>query len=55
MLIIEVVIAIMHEEIRGMGEIVVIIEGTVTEIKIMIGTGVGHIKHRIEVGEMIEV
>ena len=41
--------------IRGMGEIKVTIEGMVIEIKITMGIGVGHLKDRIEVGEMIEV
>ena len=33
----------------------VIIEGVVMGIKIMTGVGVGHLKDRIEVEEMIEV
>ena len=41
--------------IRGMGEIIAAIEGMVIEIEIMTGIGVGHLKERIEVGEMIEV
>ena len=45
----------MCEVIRGMGEMVVIIEGMIIEIKIMTGIGVGHLKDRKEVGEMIEV
>ena len=43
------------EVIRDMGEIMVIIEGFVIEIKIMAGIGVAHLKDRIEIGEMIEV
>ena len=43
------------EVIRGMGEIMVIIEGMVIEIKITTGIGVGHLRDRTEVGEMIEV
>ena len=35
--IIEVVMVIIYEVIRGMGDTIVIIEGVVTEIKIMIG------------------
>ena len=45
----------MCKVIRGMGEIMVIIEGMVIEIKIMTGIGVGYLKDMIEVGEMIEV
>ena len=44
-----------HEVIKGMGEIMVIIEGMVIKIKITTRIGVGHLKNRIEVGEMIEV
>ena len=44
-----------HKVIRGMGEIIATIEGMVIEIKITIGIAVGHLKDRIEVGEMIEV
>ena len=43
------------EVIRGMGEIIATIEGMVIEMIITIGIGVGHLKDRIEVGEMIEV
>ena len=45
----------MHEVIRGMGEIIVTIEGMVIEIKVTTGIGVEHLKDRIEVGEMIAV
>ena len=44
-----------HEVIRDIGEIMVIIEGVIIEIKIMTGIGVGLLKERIEIGEMIEV
>ena len=46
--------AIMHEVIKGM-EDMVITEEVVTEIKIIIAEGVGHLKGRIEVGELTEV
>ena len=54
-LITEAVLVTTCEVIRGMGEIMVIIEGMVIEIKIMTGIGVGHLRDRIEVGQMIEV
>ena len=44
-----------HEVIRGMGEIIVIIEGMIIGIKFMTGIGIGNLRDRIEVGEMIEV
>ena len=44
-----------HEVIKCMGEIMVVIEGMVIKIKIMTGIGIGHLRDRIEVGEMIEV
>ena len=43
-----------HEVIRGMQEII-IIEGMTIGIEFIIGIGVGHLRDRIEVGEMIEV
>ena len=46
--------AIMHEVIKGM-EDMEIMEEVVTEIKLIIEEGVGHLKDRIEVGEMTEV
>ena len=46
--------AIMHEVIKGM-EDMAIMEEVVTEIKLIIEEGVGHLKDRIEVGEMTEV
>ena len=52
--LIEVVMAIMHEVIKGM-EDMAIMEEVVTEIKLIIEEGVGHLKDRIEVGEMKEV
>ena len=45
---------IMHEVIKGM-EDMAITEEVVTEIKLIIEEGVGHLKDRIEVGEMREV
>ena len=54
-LIAELIMVAMHEAIRGMQEIIIIIEGMIIEIEFMIGIGVGHLKDRIEVGEMIEV
>ena len=54
-LIIEVVTGIIQEVIKGMGIIIAIIEEVVIEIKIMIGTGVGHMKDRIETEETVEV
>ena len=44
-----------HEVIRGMQEIIIIIEGMIIGIGFMIGIGVGQLKDRIEVGEMTEV
>ena len=44
-----------HEAIRGMQEIIIIIEGMIVEIKFTIGIGVGHLKDGIKVGEMIDV
>ena len=43
-----------HEVIRGMQQIIVIIEGMIIGIKFMIGIGVGHLRDGIEVGEMIK-
>ena len=55
-LIIEVVTDIVQEVTKGMGDIIMIItiEGVVIEIKITIGTGVGHMKDRIEMEETVE-
>ena len=44
----------MHEVMRGMEETIVI-EGMIIEIDFMTEIGVGHLKYRIEVGEMTEV
>ena len=46
--------ATMHEVIKGMEDIT-ITEEVVTETKLIIEEGVGHLKDRIEVGEMTEV
>ena len=46
--------AIMHEVIKGMEDMAIMKE-VVTEIKLIIEEGVGHLKDRIEVGEMTEV
>ena len=56
-LIIEVVTDIVQEVTKVMGDIMMIItiEGVVTEFKIMIGTGVGHVKDRIKMEETVEV
>ena len=55
-LIIEVVTDIVQEVTRDMGDIIIIIEGVVIEIKIMIGIGigVGHTKDRIGIEETVE-
>ena len=53
-LIAEVIMFIRHEVIRGMQEIIVT-EGMIIGIDFMIEIGVGHLKDRIEVGEMTEV
>ena len=53
-LIAEVIMVIMHEVIWGMQETIVI-EGMIIGINIMIEIGVGHLKDRIDVGEMTEV
>ena len=52
--IIEVVMVIMHEVIKGMKDMA-ITEEVVIEIKLIIEEGVGYLKDRIEVGEMTEV
>ena len=44
----------MYETIKGMEDIT-IMEEVVTDIKFIIEEGVGHLKDRIEVGEMTEV
>ena len=55
-LIIEVVTAIIQEAIKGMGDrIITVREGETLEIKIMIGTGVGHMQDRIGTEGMVEV
>ena len=46
--------ATMHEVIKGMEDIT-ITEEVATEIKLTIEEGVGHLKDKIEVGEMREV
>ena len=46
--------AIVHEVIKGM-EDMAIMEEVVTEIKLIIEERVGHLKDRIEVGEITEV
>ena len=55
--IIEVVMDIVHEVAKGMGGIIIvmIIGGVAIEIKIMIETGVGHMKDRIGTKEIVEV
>ena len=45
--------ATMHEVIKGIEDIT-IMEEVVTKIKLIIVEGVGHLKDRIEVGEMTE-
>ena len=50
---IEVVIATTHEVIKCMEDIT-ITEEVVTEIKLITEEGVGHLKDRIELGEMME-
>ena len=50
----EVDMGTIHEAIRGIQEIT-IMEETVMKIKIIVEDGVGHLKERIEVGEIIEV
>ena len=40
----------MHEVIRGMQEIITIIEGMIIGIKFMVGIGVEHLRDRMEVG-----
>ena len=52
--IIDVVMAIMYEVIKGM-EDMAITEEEITEINLIIEEGVGHLKDRIEVVEMTEV
>ena len=53
-LIAEVIMITMHKVIRGMRGTIVI-EGMIIGIDFMIEIGVGHLKDRIEVGEIIEV
>ena len=53
--IIQVVMDIIHEVIKGMGEMTIIItKEVVIEVKVMIGI-VGHMKDRIETEETMEV
>ena len=47
-LTIGVVMDIIQEVIKNMGDQIVITEGETLEIKIVIGIGVGHMKDRIE-------
>ena len=54
-LITELVMVTTRKVIRDMGETIATIERMVIEIKIMTEIGVGHLKDRIGVGEMIEV
>ena len=55
-LIIEVAMNIIQEVIKGMGDqIIMIIEGETLEIKIMIETGVGHMKDKGEIEGMVEM
>ena len=54
-LITEVIMVITLEVVRGMQEIIIIIEEMIIGIEFMIGIGVGHLRDRIEVGEIIEV
>ena len=54
-LIIVVATGIIQEAIKGMGDqIITIIEGETLGIKIMIETGVGHMRDRTEIEGMIE-
>ena len=46
--------ATVHKAIRDIQEIT-IMEEAVTEINLIVEDGVGHLKDRIEAGEMIEV
>ena len=54
-LIIEVVMDIICEVIKDMGEIIIITEEVVIEVKVIIGIGVVHTKDRIDTEETIEV
>ena len=55
-IIIEAVMGIVQEVTKGMVDfiIIIIIEGVAIEIKIMMGTGVGHMKERIGIEETVE-
>ena len=55
--IIEAIMVTIQEVIKGMGEIIIttIIEGVIIGTEVMIGIGVGHMKGRVEKGEIIEV
>ena len=53
-LIVEVIMVTTHEVIRGIQETIVI-EGMIIETDFMTEIGVGHLKDRIDVGEMTEV
>ena len=48
------VMEIIQEVIRDMGDIVMIIEGETLGIKIMIGIGVGHMRDKVEIEDTIE-
>ena len=53
--IIEVAIVIIQEVIKGMGDqIIITIEGETLGIRIIIETGVGHMKDRTEIEGMVE-
>ena len=53
-LIAEVIMVTMHEVIRGM-QGTMVIEGMIIGIDFIVEIGVGHLKDRIEAGEMMEV
>ena len=53
--VIEAGMVIMWEVIKGRGEIIITIDGVIIGIEVMIEIGVGHMKGRVEVGEIIAV
>ena len=53
-LIMEVVMDITQEVVKDMGDKIITTEGGTLEIKIMIETGVGHMRDRVEIKGMVE-
>ena len=52
--IMEVVMDIICRVIKDKGDIIIITEEVIIEIKVSIGIGVGHLRDRLEMGETVE-